>query len=53
VSTETHPHRRLRIFWLPVLTSVPMIAGALFLAFRYGPVIRKLLGILIKMVVKA
>ena len=53
VSTETRPRRRLRIVWLPVLTSIPMIAGALFLAFRYGPVIRKLLGILIKMVVKA
>ena len=53
MSTETRPRRKLRIFWLPVLTSIPMIAGALFLAFRYGPVIRKLLGILIKMVVKA
>ena len=30
-----------------------ILTGALFLAFRYGPVIRKLLGILIKMVVKA
>lgn len=53
MSTETRPRRKLRIFWLPVLTSIPMIAGALFLAFRYGPVIRKLLGILIKMVVMA
>ncbi len=53
MNTETRSGKRLRIFWLPVLTSIPMIAGALFLAFRYGPVIRKLLGILIKMVVKA
>jgi len=53
VSTENRTRGKLRIFWLPVLTAVPIIAGALFLAFRYGPTIRKLLGILIKMVVKA
>ena len=53
MSTETRSGKRMRIFWLPVLTAAPLIAGALFLALRYGPVIRKLLGILIKMVVKA
>ncbi len=53
MNTETRSGKRLRIFWLPVLTAVPIIAGALFLALRYGPAIRKLLGILIKMVVKA
>ena len=53
MSTETHSRGRLRVFWLPVLTAIPIIAGALFLALRYGPAALKLLGILIKMVVKA
>ena len=53
MSTDNRMRGKLRIFWLPVLTAIPIIAGALFLVLRYGPTVRKLLGILIKMVVKA
>lgn len=53
MSTETQPRGKLRVFWLPVLTAIPVIAAVLFLALRYGPTLLKLLGILIKMAVKA
>lgn len=53
MSTEPQPRGKLRVFWLPVLAAIPVIAGVLFLALRYGPTLLKLLGILIKMAVKA
>ena len=51
MSTERRTGRKAGVFLLPVLTAAPIIAMMLFLAFRYGPTIRKLLNVMIKMAV--
>ena len=53
VSTERHTARKTGILLLPVLTAAPMIAAIVYLMTRFGPTIRKLLNILIKMAVTA
>ena len=53
MSTETRRRKKGGIFLLPFLTALPMIAVLAFLAFRFGPTIRKLISILIKMAVTA
>ena len=37
---------------LPVLTAAPIIAAFMYLAIRFGPTVRKLMKILIKMAVR-
>lgn len=37
---------------LPILTAAPLIAAFAYLMVRFGPTIRKLLNILIKMAVR-
>ena len=51
MSTEQNRGKRKRILLLPLLTAAPIILAMLFAYFRWGPVIRKLISILIKVVV--
>ena len=53
MSTEKHIARKTGVLLLPVLTAAPIIAALAFAIIRFGPTIRKLLNILIKMVVTA
>ena len=41
------------LYFLPLLIASPFILGLILAAVRFGPKIRKLLNILIKLVVKA
>lgn len=53
MSTEKRIARKAGVLLLPVLTAAPMIAALVYLMTRFGPTIRKLLNILIKMAVTA
>ena len=53
VSTKTRTARKTGVLLLPVVTAAPMIAVFVFLMIRFGPTVRKLLNILIKMAVKS
>ena len=53
VSTNRHILRKTGIVLLPVLTAAPIIAAIAFVLLRFGPTIRKLMNILIKMAVTA
>ena len=53
VSTKTHIARKTGVFLLPVLTAAPIVAALVYLMIRFGPTVRKLLNILIKMAVTA
>ena len=52
VSTKTRIARKTGVMLLPVLTAAPIIAAFVFLMIRFGPTLRKLLNILIKMAVR-
>ncbi len=43
---------RGRLWWLPVLYTLPFLAAALFLVLRLGPDIRNLIQVIIKLVVR-
>ena len=51
MSTEKHTVRKAGVLFLPVVMAAPIIAALVFLIARFGPTIRKLLNILIKMAV--
>ena len=53
MSTKTRAVRKTGVILLPLLTAAPMIAALIYLISRFGPTIRKLLNILIKMAVKS
>ena len=52
MSTKTRIARKTGVMLLPVLTAAPIIAAFMYLAIRFGPTVRKLLNILIKMAVR-
>ena len=51
MSIKKETVRKAGVFLLPVLTAAPLIAAFIGLASRFGPTVRKLLNILIKMAV--
>ena len=51
VSTKSRIRKRVGLFLLPILTAAPIIAGMLFAVYRFGPTVRKLLNVMIKLVV--
>jgi len=52
VSTKRGTIRKAGVLMLPILTAAPLIAALAFLMIRFGPTIRKLINILIKMAVR-
>ena len=44
--------RKTGVLLLPVLTAAPIVAAFVYLMIHFGPTIRKLLNILIKMAVR-
>jgi len=53
VSTEKNTGKKSRIFFLPILMAAPLCAVLSFAIVRYGPIIKKIISIAIKLVVKA
>jgi hypothetical protein len=51
VNTETGKRRNGRIFLLPVLMALPVATALTVLMIRFGPTIRKVIGIMIKLAV--
>ena len=52
VSTKSRTARKAGVLLLPVLTAAPIVALFVYMMIRFGPTIRKLLNILIKMAVR-
>ena len=53
VSTEKGKKQGAGIYLLPVLAALPLTGLLAFALIRFGPVIRKLIGIVIKLAVTA
>ncbi len=51
MNTEHNGRKKRRVFLLPVATALPVIAVLTFIMIRYGPTVRKLIGIMIKLAV--
>ena len=52
MSIKTRTARKTGVLLLPVLTAAPIIALFVYVVIRFGPTVRKLLNILIKMAVR-
>ena len=53
MSTEKKNGKRAGIFLLPLITALPLCAVFTLAFARFGPLLRKVVSILIKLVVKA